>query len=148
MDRLEQSLSIQKIAYLQGLVKGSAKEFIEPFECDGNHFEEAIVEQKRRFGRPTVIFGTMIQHLIQHLLLVPNRPDASINFSSFIKMTIRVFEAHDFNADLYSTTNLKHATDKLPFSGAVKRQQFLVKEKIKQPNLSTLSDWLQPKVEA
>ena len=121
---------------------------IQSFGCDGNYYEEAIVELKRRFGRPTVIVGTMIQQLIQHLPPVPNPPDTYIKFSSFIKTIIRVFEAHNFTADLYSTTNLKHATDKLPFSDAAKWQQFLVKEKIEQPNLSTLSDWLQPIAEA
>ena len=43
--------SSQKIAYLQGLVKGRAKEVIQSFGCDGNYYEEAIVELKRRFGR-------------------------------------------------------------------------------------------------
>ena len=119
----------QKIAYLQSLVKGRAKEVIQSFCCDGNYYEEAIVELKRRFGRPTVIVGTMIQQLIQHLPPVPNRHDTYIKFSSFIKMIIRVFEAHNFTADLYSTTNLKHATDKLPFLDAVKWQQFLVNQK-------------------
>ena len=61
---------------------------------------------------------------------------------------ISVFGAHNIPANLYTTINLKHATDKLPFSDAVKRQQFLVKEKVGQPNLSTLSLWLQPLTEA
>ena len=138
----------QKIACLQKLVQGRAKEVIQSFGCDGNYYEEAIVELKRRFGRPTVIVATMIQQLIQHLPLVPNRPDAYIVFSSFIKTIMRVFEAHDFTANLYSTTNLKNVTDQLPFSDAVKWQQLSVKEKIEQPNLSTLSDWLQPIIEA
>ena len=140
--------SSQKIAYLQGLVKGRAKEVIQSFGCDGNHYGEAIVELKRRFGRSTVIVGTMIQQLIQHLPSVPDRPDTYIKISSFIKMIMRVFEAHNFTADLYFTTELKHATDKLPFSDAVKWQQFLVKDKVEQPNLSTLSDWLHPIAEA
>ena len=81
MDRLEQSLSVhdwtspltssQKIAYLQVLVKGRANEFIQSFECDGNYYEDDIVELKRRFGRHTVIVGAMIQQLIQHLPPVP-----------------------------------------------------------------------------
>ena len=95
-----------------------------------------------------MIVGTMIQQLIQHLPPVSNRPDTYIKFSSFIKTIISVFQAHNFTADSYSTTNLKHATDKFPFSDAVKWQQFLVKEKIDQPNLSTPSDWLQPIAEA
>ena len=133
---------------MQGLVKGRAKEVIQSFECDGNYYEEAIVELKRRFGRPTVIVGTMIQRLIQHLPPVPNRPDTYIKFLSFNKTIIRVYEAHNFTADLYSTTILKHATDNLPFLDAANWQQFLVKEKIEQPNLSILSDWLQQIAEA
>ena len=76
--------SSQKSAYLQGLVKGRAKEVIESVGCDGNYYDEAIVELKRRFGRPTVIVGTMIQQLIQHLAPVPSRPDTYIEFLSFI----------------------------------------------------------------
>ena len=81
----------------------------------------------------------MIQRLIQHVPPVPERPDTYINFWSFIKTIIRVFKAHNFTADLYSKTNLKHATDKLPFSDAVKWQQFLVKaeayEQLEQQNV-------------
>ena len=105
--------SSQKIAYLQGLVKCRTKEVTQSFGCDGNYYENTIVELKRSFGRPTVIVGLMIQQLIQHLPPVPNRPDTYIKFSD-----------------------------------AVKWQQILVKEKIEEPNLSTLSDWLQPIAEA
>ena len=62
MDRLEQSVSVhdwtsplssnQKIAYLQGLVKGRAKEVIQSLGCDGNYYEEAIVELKRLLADP------------------------------------------------------------------------------------------------
>ena len=81
--------SSKKIAYLQGLVKGRAKEVIQSFGCDGNYYEEAIVELKRRFGRPAVIVGTMIQQLIQHFPTVPNRTDTYIKFLSFIKTIIK-----------------------------------------------------------
>ena len=158
MDRLEQSLSVhdwtsplsssKKNCILVRFSQRPCNEVIQSFGCDGNYYEEAIVELKHRFGRPTVIVGTMIQQLIQHLPPIPNRPDTYIKDSFFIKTILGVFEAHNFTADLYSTTNLKHATDKLPFPDAVKWQQFLVKEKIEQPNLSTLSDWIQPIAEA
>ena len=63
--------SSKTIAYLQSLVKGIAKDVIQSVGCDGNHYENVIAELKRRFGRTTVIVGTMIQQLIQHLPLYP-----------------------------------------------------------------------------
>ena len=112
--------SSQTIAYLQGLVRGRAKKVIQSYGCGGKYYKKANVELKRRFDRPTVFLETMIQHLIKHLPPVPNRPDTYINFSSFVKAMIRLFEAHNFSADFHSTTNLKHTTDNLPFSDQVK----------------------------
>ena len=153
MDRLEQSFSVRdwtnpseqqsKNFKFARFSQRPCKKVIQSFGCDNECYEEAIVELKRRFGIPTVIVGTMIQYLIQNLPPVLNRPDTYTKFSSVIKTIIRVFEAYNFTADLYSTTtNLKQASDKVPFSDARKWQQFLVKTKIKQSNLSTPNEWL------
>ena len=45
-------------------------------------------------------------------------------------------------ADVDSTANLKHATDKLPHSDATKCHQFLINRKIDHPILETFNSWL------
>ena len=94
----------QKNAYWQGLDKVRAKEVIQSFGCDCNYYKEAFVKLKRRFGRPTVIVGTIIQQLMQHLPPVHNRPDTYVKFSSLIKAIIKVYEAHNFFADTHQPT--------------------------------------------
>ena len=86
--------------------KAVQKRVIQSFGCDRNYYKEASVELNRRLGRPTGIVGTIIQQLIHHFPPVANRPDKYIKYSSFI---IRVLEAFNFSADLYSTTKLKQA---------------------------------------
>ena len=43
----------QKIAYLQGLTTGRAKDAIERFKCNGDLFHRALDELRQRFGQPT-----------------------------------------------------------------------------------------------
>ena len=56
----------QKIAYLQGLVTGKAKDAILHFHCNGQFYNDALQELERKFGKATTIVNAYIQQLLDH----------------------------------------------------------------------------------
>ena len=105
----------QKIAYLQGLVIGKAKTAIEGFACNGHLYKDAINELKQRFGNPNVIISKLLEKLINYRPPTTSLLWTIVNFSTFINTITRTLKELNFEADLNSTTILKHATDKLPY---------------------------------
>ena len=61
---------------------------------------------------------------------------------------VHPFKEHNFFADVDSTANSKHATDKVPHSDAIKWHQFLITRKIDHPTLETFNSWLKPIAQA
>ena len=122
----------QKIAYLQGLTKGRAKETIEGFKCIGDLFHRAMEELRLRFGQPTLIVN---EKLVSYAPPVPSRPETYSSFSCFLNAMVHTFKEHIFFADVDSTANLKHATDKMPHCDAIYGINFSSKEKLTTPKL-------------
>ena len=54
----------------------------------------------------------------------------------------RTLQELNFEADLNSTTILKHATDKLPYSEEFKWNQFVLGRRIQQPTLADFNQWI------
>ena len=65
----------QKIAYLQCLTKGRAKETIEAFKCNGDLFHRAMEMLRLRFGQPTLIVNSFLEKPISYAPPVPSRPE-------------------------------------------------------------------------
>ena len=68
----------QKIAYLQGLVTGKAKDAILHFHC-------TLQELKRKFGKATRIVKAYIQQLLDHKPPIKGHLEPYINYTTFIK---------------------------------------------------------------
>ena len=60
----------------------------------------------------------------------------------------RTLQELNFEFDLNSTTLLKHATDKLPYSGEFKWNQFVLRQRIQQPTLADFNQWIKEIAEA
>ena len=60
----------------------------------------------------------------------------------------RTLQELNFEADLNSTTILKHATDKLPYSKEFKWNQFVLRRRIQQPTLADFNQWIKEIAEA
>ena len=116
----------QRIAYLQGLVIGKAKTAIEGFACNGHLYNDAINELKKRFVNPNIIISNLLGKLINYRPPTTSLPWTIVNFSTFINTMTRTLQELNFEADLNSTTILKHATDKLPYSEEFKWNQFVL----------------------
>ena len=138
----------QKIAYLQGLVTGKAKDAILHFHCNGQFYNDALQELERKFGKATTIVNAYIQQLLDHQPATKGHPESYINYTTFIKGMIRNLQHLGHTADLESTTNLRHAIKKLPTSDLIRWQQYIVNRRIDRPNLITFCDWLKPIAEA
>ena len=138
----------QKIAYLQGLVIGKAKTAIEGFACNGHLYKDAINELKQRFGNPNVIISNLLEKLINYRPPTTSLPWTIVNFSTFINTMTRTLQELNFEADLNSTTILKHATDKLPYSEEFKWNQFVLRRRIQQPTLADFNQWIKEIAEA
>ena len=138
----------QKIAYLQGLVIGKDKTAIEEFACKGNLYKDAINELKQRFGNPNVIISNLLEKLIKYRSPTTSPPWTIVNFSFFINTMTRTLQELNFEADLNSTTILKHATDKLPYSKEFKWNQFVLRRRIQQPTLADFNQWIKEIAEA
>ena len=54
----------------------------------------------------------------------------------------RTLQERNFEADLNSTTILKHTTDKLPYSEEFKWNQFVLRRRIQQPTLADFNQWI------
>ncbi|XP_075247080.1 uncharacterized protein LOC142340388 [Convolutriloba macropyga] len=106
----------QKIAYLQGLVIGKAKTAIEGFACNEHLYKDAINKLKQRFGNPNIIINNLLEKLINYRPPTTSLPWTIVNFSTFNNTMTRTLQELNFEADLNSTTILKHATDNLPYS--------------------------------
>ena len=138
----------QKIAYLQGLVTGKAKDAILHFHCNGQIYNDALRELERKFGKTTTIVNAYIQQLSDYQPPIKGNPESYINYTTFIKGTIRNLQHLEHTADLESTTNLRHAIKELPTSDLIRWQQYIVNRRIDRPNLITFCDWLKPIAEA
>ena len=60
----------------------------------------------------------------------------------------RTLQELNFEANLNSTTILKHATDKLPYSEEFKWIQFVLRQRIQQPTLADFNQWIREIAEA
>ena len=60
----------------------------------------------------------------------------------------RTLQELNFEADLNSTTTLKHATDKLPYSEEFRLNQFVLRRRIQQPALADFNQWIKEIAEA
>ncbi|XP_075258419.1 uncharacterized protein LOC142350456 [Convolutriloba macropyga] len=60
----------------------------------------------------------------------------------------RTLQELNSEADLNSTTILKHATDKLPYSEEFKWNQFVLRRRIQQPTLADFNQWIKEIAEA
>ena len=138
----------QQIAYLQGLVIGKAKTAIEDFICNKHLYKDAINELKQRFGNPNVIISNLLEKLINYRSQRTSLPWTIVNFSTFINTMTRTLQELNFEADLNSTTILKHATDRIPYSEEFKLNQFVLRRKIQQPTLADFNQWIKEIAEA
>ena len=138
----------QKIAYLQGLVIGKAKTAIEGFACNGHLYKDAINELKQRFGNQNVIISNLLKKLINYRPPTTSLPWTIVNFSTFINNMTRTLQELNFGADFNSTTILKHASDKLPYSKEFKWNQFVLRRRIQQPTHADLNKWIKEIAEA
>ena len=138
----------QKIAYLQGIVNGKAKTAIEGFACIGHLYKDAINELKQRFGNPNVFNSNLLRKLINYRLPTTCLLRTIVNFSTFINTMTRTLRELNFEADLNSTTILKHATNKLPDSEEFKWNQFVLRRRIQQPTLADFNEWIKEIAEA
>ena len=132
----------QKITYLQGLLIGKAKTAIEGFARNGHLYKNAINELKQRFGNPNVIISNLLEKLINYRPPTTSRPWTIVNFSTFINTMTRTLQELNIEADLNSTTILKHATDKLPYSEEFKWNQFVLRRRIQQPTIADFNQWM------
>ena len=139
----------QKIAYLQGLVIGKAKTAIEGFDSNGHLFKDAINELKQqRFVNPNVIISNLLENLINYRPPTTPLPWTTVNLSTFINTLTRTLQELNFEADRNSTTILKHATDKLPYSEEFKWNQFVLRRRIQQPTIADFNQWIKEIAEA
>ena len=138
----------QKIAYLQGLVIGKAKTTIEGFAFNRHLYKDAINELKQRFGNPNVIISNLLEKLINYRPPTTSLPWTIVNFSTFINTMTRTLQELNFEADLNSTTILKHATDKLPYSEEFKWNPFVSRQRNQQPTLADFNQWIKKIAEA
>ena len=60
----------------------------------------------------------------------------------------RTLQELNFEANLNSTTILKHATDKPPYSEEFKWNQFVLRQRNEQPALAEFNQWIQEIAEA
>ena len=60
----------------------------------------------------------------------------------------RTLQELNFEADLTSTTILKHATDKITYNEEFKWNQFVLRRRIQQPKLADLKQWIKEIAEA
>ena len=90
----------QKIAYLQGLVTGKAKDVILHFHCNGQFYHDALRELERKFGKATTIVNAYIQQLLDHQPPIKGNPESYINYTIFIKGMIRNLQHLEHTADL------------------------------------------------
>ena len=88
-------------------------------------------ELRQRFGQPILIVNGFIVKLIDHQPLVPKRSESYFEFSAFINTMVHTSKEHG------SKANLKHATDKLPHTEALKWNHFLITRGIDHPTLET-----------
>ena len=130
----------QKIAYLQGLVTRKAKDAILHFHCNGHFYNDALQELERKFVKATTIVNAYIQQLLDHQPPIKGNPESYINNTTFIKGMIHNLQHLEHTADLESTTNLRHAIEKIPTSDLIRWQQYIVKRHIDRPNLLTFCD--------
>ena len=72
----------------------------------------------QRFGQPTLIGNGFIAKQCIDEPHVLSRAGSYVQFPSFINLMIHTSKELSFFADAESTTNLKHATDKLPHTEA------------------------------
>ena len=126
----------QKITYLQRLVIGETKTAIEGFACHGHLYKDAINELKQRFVIPNVIISNLLEKLINYRPTTTSLPWTIVNFSTFKTTMTRRLQQLNFEADLNSTTILKHATDQLPYSKEFKWNQFVLRRRIQQPTIA------------
>ena len=138
----------QKIAYLQGLVIGKAKTAIEGFACNEHLYKDAINKLKQRFGNPNIIINNLLEKLINYRPPTTSLPWTIVNFSTFNNTMTRTLQELNFEADLNSTTILKHATDNLPYSEEFKWNQFVLRRRIQQPTLADFNQWIKEIAEA
>ena len=96
----------QKIAYLEGLVTGKAKDAILHFHCNGQFYKDALLELERKFGKPATILNAYIQQLLDHQPLIKGNPESYFNYTTFLRGIIRNLQHLEHAADLELTTNL------------------------------------------
>ena len=89
-----------------------------------------------------------MEKLINYRPPTTSLPWTIVSFSTFINTITRTLQELKFEADLNSTTILKHATDKLPYSEEFKWNQFVLRRRIQQPTLEDFNQWIKEKAEA
>ena len=112
--------SCQKIAYLQGLVTGKAKNSILHLHCNGRFYNDVLQELERKFGKAMTVVNAYAQQLWDHQPPIKGHPESYINYTRFIKGMIRNLQHLENKAELESTTNLRHAIKKVPTSGFIR----------------------------
>ena len=69
----------EKVAYLQRLVAGKAK------DCNEQFYKDALQELERKFGKVTTIVYAYIQQLLDHQPSIKGHPESYINYTTSSK---------------------------------------------------------------
>ena len=138
----------ERMAHLQAAVAGQAQQAIAGMLYDGNLYQHALRTLQDRFGQSQDVIG---EHLNSIFSAEPPQEDDSTsleNFQAALHCAVSLMQAQGYEADLYSTENLRRTVIKLPQYLRRKWANLVLKLKPRNPSLVDLDAWLLKQVQA
>ena len=102
------------MAHLQASVMGQAQEAIAGMLFDGDLYQQALITLQDRFGRSTDKIRVHLDKVFSAEPPQKNNFRSLDSFQSALHCAVMLMQAQEYEADLYSTDNLRRMVVKLP----------------------------------
>ena len=138
----------ERMAHLQAAVTGQAQQAISGMLYDGNLYQHALKTLQDRFGQSQDVIR---EHLSRIFSAESPREDDAASLETFqavLHCAVTLMRAQGYDADLYSTENLRRTLIKLPQYLRRKWADLVLKIKPRNPSLVDLDTWLLTQVQA
>ena len=131
----------ERMAHLQASLSGQAQEAVSGMLYDGNLYQHALKTLQDRFGQSADVIRVHLDCVFSAQALQENDTASLTTFQSALHCAVTLLKSQGYEADLYSTENLRRAVVKLPQYLRREWADLVIDLRPRHPSLLDLDTW-------